>query len=44
MYDETAYEVMFVFRKPFITVHCYGFYALTGFAVIYPGGYLGGIA
>ena len=35
MYDETAYEAMRAFRKPFITVHYYGFYVLIGFAVIH---------
>ena len=35
MYDETAYEAMRAFRKPFITVHYYGFYVLLAFAVIH---------
>jgi len=35
MYDETAYEAMRAFRKPFITVHYYGFYVLIVFAVIH---------
>jgi len=35
MYDETAYEAMRAFRKPFITVHYYGFYVLLTFAVIH---------
>jgi len=35
MYDETAYEAMRAFRKPFITVHYYGFYALIGFATVH---------
>jgi Ni/Fe-hydrogenase 1 B-type cytochrome subunit len=35
MYDETAYETMRTFRKPFITVHYYGFYVLISFAVIH---------
>jgi cytochrome b len=35
MYDETAYEAMRAFRKPFITVHYYGFYVLLVFAVIH---------
>jgi len=35
MYDETAYEAMRAFRKPFITVHYYGFYVLIGFAVVH---------
>jgi cytochrome b len=33
MYDETAYEAMRAFRKPFITVHYYGFFVLLAFAV-----------
>jgi Ni/Fe-hydrogenase 1 B-type cytochrome subunit len=35
MYDATAYEAMRTFRKPFITVHYYGFYVLLSFAVIH---------
>jgi Ni/Fe-hydrogenase 1 B-type cytochrome subunit len=35
MYDETAYEAMRAFRKPFIAVHYYGFYVLLTFAVIH---------
>ncbi|MGD8619388.1 MAG: cytochrome b/b6 domain-containing protein [Gammaproteobacteria bacterium] len=35
MYDETAYAAMRAFRKPFITVHYYGFYVLLVFAVIH---------
>ncbi|MCP4301542.1 MAG: hypothetical protein GY783_13230 [Gammaproteobacteria bacterium] len=35
MYDEAAYEAMRAFRKPFITVHYYGFYVLLAFAVIH---------
>ena len=35
MYDETAYEAMRAFRKPFITVHYYGFYVLIVFAVFH---------
>jgi Ni/Fe-hydrogenase 1 B-type cytochrome subunit len=35
MYDETAYEAMRAFRKPFITIHYYGFYVLLVFAVIH---------
>jgi Ni/Fe-hydrogenase 1 B-type cytochrome subunit len=35
MYNETAYEAMRAFRKPFITVHYYGFYMLIVFAVIH---------
>ena len=31
MYDETAYEAMRAFRKPFITAHVYGFYTLLVF-------------
>ena len=34
-YDETAYESMRGFRKPFITVHYYGFYVLLGFAFVH---------
>jgi Ni/Fe-hydrogenase 1 B-type cytochrome subunit len=35
MYDETAFEAMRAFRKPFITIHYYGFYVLLVFAVIH---------
>ena len=35
MYDETAYEAMRTFRKPFITVHENGFYVLLAFAVMH---------
>ena len=35
MYDTTAYEAMREFRKPFITIHYYGFYVLIGFALIH---------
>ncbi len=35
MYDETAYEAMRGFRKPFITVHYYGFYVLLGFSLVH---------
>lgn len=35
MYDEVAYEAMRAFRKPFITVHYYGFYVLLAFAMIH---------
>jgi len=35
MYDETAYEAMRALRKPFVTVHYYGFYVLLVFAVIH---------
>ena len=35
MYDEAAYEAMRAFRKPFITIHYYGFYVLLAFAVIH---------
>ena len=35
MYDETAYEAMRAFRKPFITVHYYAFYVLIGFALVH---------
>jgi len=35
MYDEAAWEAMRAFRKPFITVHYYGFYVLLAFAVIH---------
>jgi cytochrome b len=34
-YDEAAYEAMRAFRKPFITVHYYGFYTLLAFGVIH---------
>jgi Ni/Fe-hydrogenase 1 B-type cytochrome subunit len=35
MVDETAYEAMRAFRKPFITIHYYGFYVLLAFAVMH---------
>ena len=35
MYDEAAYEAMRAFRKPFITIHYYGFYVLLAFTVIH---------
>lgn len=35
MYDETAYAAMRAFRKPFITVHYYGFYVLLAFALLH---------
>ncbi|MDH3948638.1 MAG: cytochrome b/b6 domain-containing protein [Gammaproteobacteria bacterium] len=35
MYDETAYEAMRAFRKPFITIHYYGFYTLLVLALIH---------
>jgi cytochrome b len=35
MYDAAAYEAMRAFRKPFITVHYYGFYLLLGLGVIH---------
>jgi cytochrome b len=35
MYDETAYEAMRAFRKPFITTHYYSFYTLLAFALIH---------
>jgi cytochrome b len=35
MYEEAAFESMRAFRKPFITIHYYGFYALLVFAVIH---------
>jgi len=35
MYDETNYEAMRAFRKPFITVHYYNFYVLIVCAVIH---------
>ena len=35
MYDKAAYEAMRAFRKPFITVHYYNFYALLALALIH---------
>jgi cytochrome b len=35
MYDEAAYESMRAFRKPFITIHYYGFYTLLVVSVIH---------
>jgi cytochrome b len=35
MYDETAYKEMRAFRKPFITIHYYGFYVLIVFSMIH---------
>ena len=34
-YDTVAYEAMRAFRKPFITVHYYGFYTLLGLILIH---------
>ena len=34
-YDEVAYEAMRAFRKPFITLHYYGFYTLLVFGLIH---------
>ena len=35
MYDEAAYEAMRGFRKPFITIHYYGFYVLLFFSLVH---------
>ncbi len=35
MYDESAYESMRAFRKPFITIHYYGFYLLLAVSVMH---------
>ena len=35
MYDETAYEAMRAFRKPFATIHYYGFYTLIAFVSLH---------
>lgn len=35
MYDAAAFEAMRAFRKPFITAHEYGFYALLVFAALH---------
>ena len=35
MYDESAFESMRAFRKPFITVHYYGFYVLLGLITLH---------
>lgn len=35
MYDPAAYDAMRAFRKPFITIHYYGFYALLGLIVLH---------
>ena len=35
MYDEIAYEAMRAFRKPFITIHYYGFYVLLVLASLH---------
>lgn len=35
MYDKDAYDAMRAFRKPFITVHYYGFYVLLSLIVIH---------
>jgi len=35
MYDPSAYEAMRAFRKPFITIHYYGFYALLVLIVLH---------
>jgi Ni/Fe-hydrogenase 1 B-type cytochrome subunit len=34
-YDAVAYDAMRAFRKPFITIHYYGFYALLGVILIH---------
>ena len=34
-YDSVAYEAMRAFRKPFITIHEYGFYALLGLILLH---------
>ena len=33
--DEAAYKAMRVFRSPFVTIHLYGFYALSGSVVVH---------
>jgi cytochrome b561 len=35
MYEPVAYESMRAFRKPFITIHYFGFYTLLFFAVVH---------
>jgi cytochrome b len=35
MYDKGAYEAVRAFRKPFVTVHYYGFYVLLAFGLIH---------
>lgn len=35
LYDKDAYEAMRAFRKPFVTVHYYGFYVLLAFGLIH---------
>lgn len=35
MYDKAAYEAMRAFRKPFVTVHYYGFYVLLAFGLVH---------
>ncbi|PCH85299.1 MAG: cytochrome B [Piscirickettsiaceae bacterium] len=35
LYDEESYKAMRAFRKPFITIHYYGFYTLLLFIVIH---------
>jgi len=35
MYDEESYQAMRIFRKPFITIHYYGFYTLLAFIVMH---------
>ena len=35
MYDSAAYDAMREFRKPFITIHYYGFYTLLGLIVLH---------
>ena len=34
-YDAVAYEAMRAFRKPFITIHYYGFYVLLGLILVH---------
>lgn len=35
MYDETAYEAMRSFRKPFITMHYYGYFVLLAIVAVH---------
>lgn len=35
MYEKSAYEAMRAFRKPFVTIHYYGFYTLLVVAVVH---------
>ena len=35
MYDPVSYDAMRAFRKPFITIHYYGFFVLLGLILLH---------